>query len=446
MRPSLCLLALLPSALAAVLRRQGAATSGGGQQAIPDTCKPPGTFSNGAPEFTRLPDDTGEVPPSVYGARDVDLPFGRLFQGSLSFYRTLNDPSRNTAVWGSEHDAADQSACGIPANAFKGSGVAIHPYFLKYAGLERYCMQDVCISFWREDGSADMMLKVTDICGSESADGVPLATPNDLKIDRGKTDPIFNLKGNLPQGDTYPEKVWWFFTKCWADGLAQPAYTNNGNWFTEPHLPNNLAWSQQTGTLQYNNNQAAYPANGWPTYPNGAYNTTRVAPPIDDWVPGQEPSWSPIAGGKSQSLGDTGAAEPAPPVEAVESSSSTTPPAASTSSSEEAPVADVTDAPTQETPEPSTDTSNTVDSTVPPQETQDPSMTTTSTTDTASASSSSTTVSSDESYSSAASTVEPGTPTSESGLGANVSQETPALELPSDSEASQEAGDDECEA
>ena len=23
-----------------------------------------------------------------------------------------------------------------------------------------YCMQDVCISFWKEDGSSDMMLKV----------------------------------------------------------------------------------------------------------------------------------------------------------------------------------------------------------------------------------------------------------------------------------------------
>lgn len=26
-----------------------------------------------------------------------------------------------------------------------------------------YCMQDVCISFWKEDGSSDMMLKVTDV-------------------------------------------------------------------------------------------------------------------------------------------------------------------------------------------------------------------------------------------------------------------------------------------
>ena len=25
-----------------------------------------------------------------------------------------------------------------------------------------YCMQDVCISFWKEDGSSDMMLKVKD--------------------------------------------------------------------------------------------------------------------------------------------------------------------------------------------------------------------------------------------------------------------------------------------
>lgn len=87
-----------------------------------------------------------------------------------------------------------------------------------------------------------------------------------------------------------------FFTKCWADALAQPAYDNN--WFTTPALPNNLKWSQTTAFAQYHNNQDAYAAKGWPLYPNGGYNTTRVDNPVTDWVKGQEPCYQPIAGGK----------------------------------------------------------------------------------------------------------------------------------------------------
>ena len=36
-----------------------------------------------------------------------------------------------------EADDAKQSACGIPDNAYSNSKVAIHPYWLKYAGLDR---------------------------------------------------------------------------------------------------------------------------------------------------------------------------------------------------------------------------------------------------------------------------------------------------------------------
>lgn len=42
-------------------------------------------------------------------------------------------------------------------------------------------MQDVCISFWKEDGRSDMILKVTDIC-----DPADCATPADIKVDRTK--------------------------------------------------------------------------------------------------------------------------------------------------------------------------------------------------------------------------------------------------------------------
>ena len=77
-------------------------------------------------------------------------------------------------------------------------------------------MQDVCISFWKEDGTSDMMLKVTDICSTDPNDPTHCATPADIKIDRAKAKVMQGLSSD-PKGNQYPEKVWWFFMKCWAD-------------------------------------------------------------------------------------------------------------------------------------------------------------------------------------------------------------------------------------
>lgn len=77
-------------------------------------------------------------------------------------------------------------------------------------------MQDVCISFWNEDGSSDMMLKVTDICSTDPNDPTSCATPADLKIDRTKAK-IMEKLGSAPTGDVYPTQIWWFFMKCWDD-------------------------------------------------------------------------------------------------------------------------------------------------------------------------------------------------------------------------------------
>lgn len=81
--------------------------------------------------------------------------------------------------------------------------------------------------------------------------------------------------------------------------LPQPAYKDN--WFAQPPLPNNFQWDVDATAAQMNNNQKSYPARGWATYPDGtssnAESTSNMAP-IDDWIPGQEPSWTPIAGGK----------------------------------------------------------------------------------------------------------------------------------------------------
>ena len=82
-----------------------------------------------------------------------------------------------------------------------------------------YCMQDVCISFWREDGSQDMMLKVTDICSTDPDDPTHCANPTEIKIDRTKASIMEGASLSDPKitGDSYPDPIWWFFTKCWDD-------------------------------------------------------------------------------------------------------------------------------------------------------------------------------------------------------------------------------------
>ena len=82
---------------------------------------------------------TSDIPPDIYGARSIDLPFYRLYHGQMNFFPAgqLNTPNVNTDVFGSQNDNANQSACGIPDNAWYNTHVAIHPYFLKYADLSR---------------------------------------------------------------------------------------------------------------------------------------------------------------------------------------------------------------------------------------------------------------------------------------------------------------------
>ena len=110
-----------------------------GFQTIPSSANPPGQFSNGAPELVAEPPVTSNAPPDVYGARQRDLPFNRLYYGNMNFFSQgeLNTPTGDTDQWGAWNDNANQSACGIPDNAFVSSKVAIHPYFLKYADLSR---------------------------------------------------------------------------------------------------------------------------------------------------------------------------------------------------------------------------------------------------------------------------------------------------------------------
>ena len=117
-------------------------------QAIPQLPNPPGTFSNNAPQLNAEPPITDIVPSNIYGTRHLDLPFYRLFHGNMNFFSAgqLNTPTGMADAWGSENDNANQSACGIPDNAFSASKVAIHPYFLQYANLSRMSLPRFALS------------------------------------------------------------------------------------------------------------------------------------------------------------------------------------------------------------------------------------------------------------------------------------------------------------
>lgn len=109
-------------------------------QRIPATGKPDNTYNSGNFKLAGEPPTTSDIPPAVYGACSIDLPFGRLYHGTLKYFKKgqLNTPNGLTDVWKpGVNDFANQSACGIPDNAFFMSKVAIHPYFLKYADLSR---------------------------------------------------------------------------------------------------------------------------------------------------------------------------------------------------------------------------------------------------------------------------------------------------------------------
>ena len=130
-------LALASAASAIIIRRDP------GYQEIPTSAQPDNTFSNGAPQLAAEPPMQTTVPvPDVYGSRDIDLPFGRLYHGKMKFFSSgqLNTADQITDYWITDPrvtDSAKQSACGIPDNAFSISKVAIHPYFLKFVPLSR---------------------------------------------------------------------------------------------------------------------------------------------------------------------------------------------------------------------------------------------------------------------------------------------------------------------
>lgn len=49
--------------------------------------------------------------------------------------------------------------------------MAIHPYWYREFGLDRWCRQDVCLALWLPDRSHDLMYKVTDVCDPSDCPG-----------------------------------------------------------------------------------------------------------------------------------------------------------------------------------------------------------------------------------------------------------------------------------
>ena len=271
---------------------------------------------------------------AVYQARPHDIPFTALVRGKLNFFKNhfnSNPSAALTNVWApNNNDRASNSACGIPDNAYNGSKVAIHPYWLKYvpkgifdSPLERMCGQDVCISVWNEtgfkEGKTDVMVKVTDICSTDPKDPSYCADPSEIMIDRIKGYQLYHwtnkTKGGpedkaLRTGAQYPHPVWWFFSKCFQDGLVHKGYNHTDNWFANPPLPNNWNnFSIPASVDQHKNNQNAYKKAKLPLYEMGGWLTTeekRIKARFDvlaDWKKDGEKSevkWCPVAGGEAK--------------------------------------------------------------------------------------------------------------------------------------------------
>ena len=178
-------------------------------------------------------------------------------------------------------------------------------------------MQDVCISLWNETSFAaehtDVMVKVTDICSTDPTDASYCATPENIMIDRIKAYQLYNWtrRGQhendaLKQRSQYPHRVWWFFSKCFQDGLPGKGYNHSQNWFANPPLPNN--WEKfaiPASVQQQVNNMRTSSRADLPQYEMRGWLTTeekRNKARFDilyDWekTKDQKPEWCPVAGG-----------------------------------------------------------------------------------------------------------------------------------------------------
>ena len=71
-----------------------------GLQDVPDEAQLPNTFNNGESQNNLgLPWGTGSIP-DLYQTREIDIPFGRMFHGNISFFGYGQyGGDDNTATW-----------------------------------------------------------------------------------------------------------------------------------------------------------------------------------------------------------------------------------------------------------------------------------------------------------------------------------------------------------
>ncbi|KAF8055667.1 hypothetical protein HT031_006689 [Scenedesmus sp. PABB004] len=222
-----------------------------------------------------------------YEVKQRDIPFGERFKVQFSYYDLPDQPLyyRNkapmpvaccysfNAYWTANAGAAAQRtarahgprraqrgpAAGASRAARRGApaAAAIHPYWFKEFGLDRWCRQDVCLSIWTEDHSHDLMWKVTDVCDPKDC-----PTPLDVKVEPYKGKYLwYNGKGSRPRAPVYM-----YFVKCWADGLPQPDLDHT---LPGPPVTNSRHWMIKTTKEQWQKNQDWNRANGRPFKPLG---------------------------------------------------------------------------------------------------------------------------------------------------------------------------------
>lgn len=122
--------------------------------------------------------------------------------------------------------------------------MALHPYWFREFGLDRWCRQDVCASVWTEDHSHDLMFKVTDVCPPSVC-----KSPFEVRVEAWKASYLFyHREGRRPNKQAYL-----YFSPCWMDGLPQPDLKHT---LPGPELLNSRHWMIRHMHAQHALNQA----------------------------------------------------------------------------------------------------------------------------------------------------------------------------------------------
>lgn len=210
-----------------------------------------------------------------YEVKHRDVPFGERFKVQFKYYNLPDQPLyyRNKAPM--------DVACCYSFNAYWTANAALHPYWFKEFGLDRWCRQDVCLSIWTEDHSHDLMWKVTDVCDPKDC-----PTPLDIKVEPYKGKYLwYGAKGSRPSVPVYM-----YFVKCWADGLPQPDLVHT---LPGPPVSNSRHWMIKTTREQWERNQAFNRATGQPFKPLGMLvRPWATQYSLGDFKPGQYPPGS----------------------------------------------------------------------------------------------------------------------------------------------------------